>query len=581
MRIVVVRRIAQVFFLLLFLWFCVVMTFGEKFHQLRGWPVNWFMQLDPLVAISTILSTHTLYSGLLWALLTVVGTVLIGRFFCGWVCPFGTLHQFFGWLGLRGAKPKRRLEANRYRKAQHIKYFILIVFLVMAAMGSLQTGLLDPIPLMHRSVNLVLLPISDHIGITSATPRQYTGVWVVGAVFVAALLLNFVFPRFYCRVLCPAGALFGLLSRNTVWRIARMEKGCFQCAVCEVACEGACEPAKNVRMSECVVCCNCMSGHCKQNLMTYKIRDDGAADSVPPDIGRRGVLAALAASAFAVPAIRLSGTLAGNWHPRTIRPPGSLAEDEFLERCVKCGQCMRVCPGNCIVPAGIEGGFENLWTPVMNYRIGTSGCQLNCVACGHVCPTAAIRPLTLDEKHGTGKWVENGPIRIGMAYVDHGRCLPWAMDTPCIVCQENCPVTPKAIYVKEFFNDVRDGAFTIASINDHQVELADAVMQSGQFATGDYYAVLGSTASSKRLRIAANSEKSLTLVADGSGELEANSGDELRVQVQLLGPCVDLTKCIGCGICEHECPVSGLRAIRITAENETRNTNNSLQLKRT
>jgi polyferredoxin len=581
MRIVIIRRVAQVFFLALFLWFAVVMTFGEKFHQLRGWPVNWFMQLDPLVGISTMLGTRTLYAGLLWGLLTVVLTVLIGRFFCGWVCPFGTLHQFFGWIGLRGKKPKERLAANRYRKAQNIKYYILILFLVMAAMGSVQAGLLDPIPLMHRSVNLVLLPIADRLGVTSATPRQYTGVWVVGAIFVGALLLNFVFPRFYCRVLCPAGALFGLLSRNTVWRIARVEQGCTGCTVCETACEGACEPSGKVRMSECVVCCNCMDSKCKHDRMTYKVRDDDAAHAGAPDIGRRGVLVALAASAFAVPAVRLSGAIAANWHPRTIRPPGSMPEEEFLERCIKCGQCMRVCPSNCIMPAGIEGGFENLWTPVMNYRIGSSGCQLNCVACGHVCPTAAIRPLTLEEKHGTGKWAEHGPISQGLAYVDRGRCLPWSMDTPCIVCEENCPVTPKAIYVKEFFETVRNGSVTVAAVDGAQIDVAGLKMTPGQFATGDYYATMGSGDESKRLRIVANADKRLTLGQEDTGEFAVNPGDKLRIEVKLQAPVVDLTKCIGCGICEHECPVSGLRAIRVTAENETRNTKNSLQLRRT
>ncbi|UCC23185.1 MAG: [Fe-S]-binding protein, partial [Planctomycetota bacterium] len=61
MRIVQTRRISQVFFFTLFVWFCIVSTVGDKLWQLRGWPVNWFLQLDPLVAIGTILTTHSLY----------------------------------------------------------------------------------------------------------------------------------------------------------------------------------------------------------------------------------------------------------------------------------------------------------------------------------------------------------------------------------------------------------------------------------------------------------------------------------------------------------------------------------------
>ena len=64
MRIVQTRRISQLFFFCLFIWFCLVATLGDKHFQIQGWPVNWFLQLDPLVALATILSTHILYKGL-------------------------------------------------------------------------------------------------------------------------------------------------------------------------------------------------------------------------------------------------------------------------------------------------------------------------------------------------------------------------------------------------------------------------------------------------------------------------------------------------------------------------------------
>src|ERR1035437_5084564 len=136
MNIRTVRRISQIFFALLFLWLCVVATVGEHWWQLRGWPVNWLLQLDPLVALGTVLTTRTLYAGLLWALATVVLTILLGRFFCGWVCPFGALHQAIGYLGRRAKPVKQRIAANQYRQSQRIKYYILI-FLLTAAAGNL------------------------------------------------------------------------------------------------------------------------------------------------------------------------------------------------------------------------------------------------------------------------------------------------------------------------------------------------------------------------------------------------------------------------------------------------------------
>ncbi len=101
--------------------------------------------------------------------------------------------------------------------------------------------------------------------------------------------------------------------------------------------------------------------------------------------------------------------------------------------------------------------MQGLWTPAINYRIGRSGCQPNCIACGQVCPTAAIRPLSLEEKLGRGDFAAQGPIRMGTAFVDRGRCLPWALDRPCLVCHELCPVSPKAIFVRTVFETIRDG----------------------------------------------------------------------------------------------------------------------------
>ena len=81
MKIVWIRRISQLFFLLLFLWFCVATTLGTQWWQLRGWPVNGFLDLDPLIALGTLLTTHTLYADLWWAGVVVVVTIVFGRLF--------------------------------------------------------------------------------------------------------------------------------------------------------------------------------------------------------------------------------------------------------------------------------------------------------------------------------------------------------------------------------------------------------------------------------------------------------------------------------------------------------------------
>ncbi len=636
MRITTTRRISQIFFFTLFMWFCIAATLGTRWWQLRGWPVNWLLQLDPLHGLGVLLATHSIYSGLLWGAATLTLTMIVGRFFCGWLCPFGALQQFMGYIGKRHLKTAGKITRNRPHQAQRIKYWLLLFILAAAAgemfhylfraahqtpvafwllMGaitlvllmiqrlqlirvrkdflytawtvaiagmtadllfpnshwlsaSLQSGLLDPIALMHRSVNIALLPLADApFKILSTMPRVSPGAFVIGALFLLFTLLCLRIPRFYCRFICPLGALFGLLSRWNIWRIGRNDTHCKECRKCERDCEGACLETGVVKISECVLCLNCLE-QCRHEVMTYQTQASTAGEIPAPDLTRRQVVTALSAGLIAAPLLRVPGNAGAHWNPAVIRPPGALAESDFLSRCIKCGQCMRICPTNVIHPAGLQSGLEGLWTPMLNYRMGTSGCQHNCVACSQICPTAALRPLTVDERMGRGTFSDQGPIRTGMAFIDRGRCLPWAMDTPCIVCQENCPVSPKAIFTREVHQLVRNGRKTVTAVQGNQIRLNSADMTPGQYATGDFFCHM--PGSVPRL-IAANTADTLTLDSgdiDGQGILQ--TGQPIEISIRLQRPWIDPGQCIGCGVCEHECPVQGRRAIRVTAENESR-----------
>ncbi|MDP2647447.1 MAG: 4Fe-4S dicluster domain-containing protein, partial [Desulfobacterales bacterium] len=447
-----------------------------------------------------------------------------------------------------------------------------------AGAASLQTGLLDPIPLLHRSINLVLLPLMDgallHL---SASRRFYTGAGLIGVFFMAALFLNLLVPRFYCRFVCPLGALFGILGRFAIFRMGKRSAACPDCHLCELHCEGGCTPSGRIRIAECILCMNCRDG-CRHDQMGYRIFPSATGEMTSPDISRRQFVVTLLSGAVAIPMLRLSGDIDPNWNPQLVRPPGALSEKDFLSRCIKCGQCMRICPTNVIQPASLEAGPEGLWTPALNFRVGSSGCQLNCIACGHICPTGAIRPVSLEEKLGTGAYAGKGPLRLGTAFVDRGRCLPWAMDTPCIVCQENCPVSPKAIFTREQFNTVLETDLAVRKSNRTLLELEKNVLVPGKFATGDYYCSFRNEPDSPPRLIVENTAGSITVSAAPARQEPPAPGTGLKIQIRLLNPHVRLEYCIGCGICEHECPVRGKRAIRVTGENESRNKNHLLLL---
>ena len=156
----------------LFLTFVFVTTFAhlDDAPALKFW-VSKFLEIDPLVAIATSLATHTLYKGLIWSLVLLIPTLLLGRFFCNWICPYGILHQFIGWVFNR-RNTSERIESNRYRPMYQVKYYILAAMLVAAVFGSLQIGLLDPICLLHRSFTVSVLPA---LNMPPGLRREYFG----------------------------------------------------------------------------------------------------------------------------------------------------------------------------------------------------------------------------------------------------------------------------------------------------------------------------------------------------------------------------------------------------------------------
>ncbi|HRI89455.1 MAG TPA: 4Fe-4S binding protein, partial [Candidatus Hydrogenedentes bacterium] len=155
-RITNARILSQIFFFAIFT-FSIWATWTSR---LGGYPVSRILEMDPLVMIATMLSTGYVYRYLGWGILVLALTLLFGRVFCNWICPYGTLHQFIGWLFNIG-NAKSRIDENRYRGIYFLKYGILTVFLLMASMGALQIGLLDPICLMYRTFATVVSPAAD------------------------------------------------------------------------------------------------------------------------------------------------------------------------------------------------------------------------------------------------------------------------------------------------------------------------------------------------------------------------------------------------------------------------------------
>ncbi|HVP10135.1 MAG TPA: 4Fe-4S dicluster domain-containing protein [Phycisphaerae bacterium] len=582
LRITTVRIIVQTTMFALFLSFVALTTFAklDQYPTLRHW-VSKILEVDPLVSIATALTTHTIYKGLLWSLLILIPTLFIGRFFCGWICPYGALHHFVGWA-FGGLKGKRKADANRYRPMFAFKYYVLLAMLVLTIFGSLQIGLLDPICLVYRSFTGSVLPaLNMPVQSIFGDYRLHQGGWFIGALLFFFVAMNLVIPRFFCRVLCPLGALMGFLSRFAWWRIERNCDLCDYCNQCPTSCEGACEPDKELRRSECFVCFNCIED-CPTGALTFAFLPPKDHEVTSPDVRRRSVVVAALAGLALYPFARSSAGSTRNFSAKCIRPPGSTEELEFLSRCIKCGQCIRVCPTNVLQPAWSEAGVEGLWTPVMNFRIGH--CQLHCTACGQVCPTGAIQRISVEEKLGLGEFADRGPIKLGTAHFDTGRCLPYSKNIPCVVCEEVCPTSPKAIYTERQMRTIRDGKKTVTASTDSTVTLGDPPLAGQTLAQpttfppdrfrGDettlcYVLIRHPDGMTETQRILGNDARTLRI--EGRFARAPETGSTATIKLEYKVPSVDTRLCIGCGLCERECPVVGdRRAVYVTAEGESR-----------
>jgi len=426
------RRTLQIIFLILFL----------ALIALSAWPrlpvaPELFLQASPLLAGLSSLAARTFSILLLPAIVVLASALIVGRAFCAYICPLGTLFDLFG----------RRKQRFRFIRSSAPKYLILCALLAAAAAGVNYSELLDPLALLYRSVVFLLYPLSIlaiNLGLDTLRPAAehyrwlslayayllqpvFIGVWLSALIVLCLFVLNRFAHRFWCRSLCPLGALLGIFARASLLK-RRVSNECTSCGACVEPCPLQAIPEdmpKLTRAKECSLCGTCAK-ECPHNAISYGLHYR-APVSQQALLSKRSFIAAAGIGLAAAGLERLS--------PREplrpsglLRPPGAVPEKEFLQRCVRCSACMRVCPTNTLQPILLEQGLEGLWSPRLVARI--AGCEQSCCLCGTVCPTNALREITLEEKKHA---------RIGTAHIIKDRCLVWVREQLCLICDEQCP----------------------------------------------------------------------------------------------------------------------------------------------
>jgi MauM/NapG family ferredoxin protein len=436
------QRLVQSLFLILFFLLVLLTLFpgGERV------PADRFLLLDPVLALGAMISSRALLPlGLLLpALVVLIGTVLLGRFFCSHLCPLGTLQDLLAPLAHRLRKTH---PPGSWRKG---KYLVLALLLATALFGVNMTLFAAPLALATRLVVLVLLPGLQFLlqppalaaGMDAFLPERAFEPLRYSTIFFHILFFGALFgavawaPRFWCRYLCPTGGLLALIGRFPLLP-RRVSEACTGCEKCRSRCPMGAMDGADAALTvsgECITCTAC-ARICPEQAVSFALGSKGL-ETGPPSLPSRRQAGLALTSGFLLAFVsrRELGEYwpegeSGNIMPEgLVRPPGALPEESFLRLCTRCGLCLKACPTNMLQPAGWPTGLSPLFSPLAVSRRGP--CAPECALCGQVCPTRAIRPLSLEQK----TWAKMGTARIIPS-----KCIAWEFDKPCLICDEACP----------------------------------------------------------------------------------------------------------------------------------------------
>lgn len=432
-------------FLGLFFW--VAWPYGARIHaetlaQKELLPLELFLWLDPLSGLAAAVAGRAWTLSLAGAGLVLALCAWLPRAFCGYVCPLGTLHDLFDWaLGRRWTRWRVK-EVGGWR---HARFYLLAAVLVAAVFGVMLAGFVAAIPVVTRGLmfsgGLLQTGLLKNWGLNGPfTPALGLSLLL----FILVLLTGLLSPRFWCRYLCPTGALIALPSLLRLNQ-RQVKDTCTQCGECAAACPfDAINADISTRPLDCAYCRTCLAVCPAESLFFAQGTRTaaGAGPVIAPPFSRRAWLGSLMVGAGTAVAARVTGASS----PRLLRPPGSVAEDRFLDLCVRCGECYKGCPGSALQPAGFDAPFEALWTPVLTPT--QAGCHADCNFCTQACPTGAIQPLDLDAKR---------KFKIGVAVIDPQVCLPHRGERDCQLCYDECEAAGyHAIAMREIKLEVGD-----------------------------------------------------------------------------------------------------------------------------
>lgn len=386
-----------------------------------GWQsavLQWFSRLDPWLLISQLRWQHSIPIWGWLPLVTIAITPLLGRAFCGWLCPLGALLTLVHKISQLIFKNRLfKKVASVRKKVMHrllpLRYFWLLFLAVIFLLGFKWVTFLTPFALFSHEILRVL---------------QGTVPWLLMGIVISTLF----FSRLWCSVLCPTGLLLSLLGKLRLFSY-QVSDNCAQCGKCVQNCSvGAAKAGKGAMKDGCMTCGECRSICPAKTIKWVRMPFHSLKGKNEPQpkvteannqYSRRQFLKITFTMALASTGILWGKTV--QVAKKVLRPPGALNEPSFTSVCNRCGRCMKVCPNNALQPMPITEGIECFETPYIIPR--KANCSL-CMSCQEVCPTGAIAKVQAEQ------------VKMGNAVIEKQRCLAWNEGKLCFICGEQCPL---------------------------------------------------------------------------------------------------------------------------------------------
>lgn len=398
-------------------------------------------------------------------------TLLFGRVYCSGLCPLGVWQDIVARLAKRGKRPRYKAHKGH----PWVRVFVVVgIFGTAALYGSTLLGWMDPYSIFGRFLTYLVAPVATFLANLAIGTVNFFGAhharlpappWAWAGASLAAGLITMVTVmaafrgRLFCNTLCPVGGVLGFLSQYSLFRIQIDGSSCTACTRCHRTCKGECIDAKNhnVDLSRCVACFNCLDS-CPRGGIRYapfwkKVSSAKAPKRVPANVstpsrraffGTIGLLVAGRVRATAQGRGMGGGRGrgqgrggGGGWgkpaeeYPDKrppLAPPGAESTARFTGLCTSCTLCVAECPTRVLQPSTLEYGLRGLFQPRMDFHAGS--CTYECRRCLEVCPTGALRELSLGEKKR---------VQMGVAEFYKHLCIVHEEHTACGACSEHCP----------------------------------------------------------------------------------------------------------------------------------------------